>query len=161
MNPPVRSSLLVRQRIQVALGAAAVLAAISLSPGDAKAACALNSPANTCRVTVESVEYDVTTFVGSYNSNMAEFANLPTPGVMPWWGSEQTASAFAIAVGTAFGSPNVFAETYGPFFAFRTNDLFCRVLDALYPSPLIPLAPISKSLALATQLRGWFWGIAT
>jgi len=37
LRPPARNSSLIRQRIQLALGAAAALAAISLSPGSAQA----------------------------------------------------------------------------------------------------------------------------
>jgi len=100
---------------KLALGAAAALAALSLSPGDAQAACALSSPANTCRVTVNSVEYDVSTFTGS-NSNLVKFAPPPAPGAMPWWGSQSTASAFATAVGTGLGLVN--NGTDGPIFAY-------------------------------------------
>ena len=52
--PRARNTSRVGQRLQVALGAAAALAAISLSPGSAQAYV----------VTVGGVQYDVTTFTG-------------------------------------------------------------------------------------------------
>jgi hypothetical protein len=55
MHPPARHSSRLGQRFQVALGAAAALAAISLSPGSAQAYV----------VTVGGVQYDVTTFPGT------------------------------------------------------------------------------------------------
>jgi hypothetical protein len=49
---------------KLALGAAAALAAISLSPGSAQAFV----------VTVGGLQYDVTTFTGSYDANTSNFA---------------------------------------------------------------------------------------
>jgi hypothetical protein len=88
-----------------ALGAAAALAAISLSPGSAQAFV----------VTVGGVQYDVTTFTGSYNANTSKFALPPAPGVMPWWGSQSLAQQFAGAVAGNLGFPN---GTVGPLFGY-------------------------------------------
>lgn len=90
---------------RLALGAAAVLAALGLSPGPAQAAL-------TYRVTVNSVEYDVTTFTGTYNSNASKFATAANGGVMPWWGSKTIAAQFATAVG---------GDSSGPYFAYTTS----------------------------------------
>ena len=79
--------------LKLALGAAAALAAISLSPGSAQAFV----------VNVGGVQYDVTTFIGSYNDNSNKFALPPAPGGMPWWGSQSIASQFAAAVGDNLG----------------------------------------------------------
>ena len=95
-HAPARHSSRLGQRLQVALGAAAALAAISLSPGSAQAYV----------VTVGGVQYDVTTFTGTYNANTSKFALPPAPGVMPWWGSLSTVNQFAIAVAAALGAPN-------------------------------------------------------
>lgn len=102
-----------------AVGAAAVLAALSLSPDAAHAACASGTPAGTCRVTVGGLQYDVTTFTGSYNGNTSKFAQPPAPGVMPWWGSQGLASQFAAAVGNSFGTVNF--TNFGPFFAYKIS----------------------------------------
>jgi hypothetical protein len=75
---------------KLALGAAAALAAISLSPGSAQAYV----------VTVGQLQYDVTTFTGSYNSQPSKFNNPPS-GVMPWWRSQADAFAFIAASGTS------------------------------------------------------------
>ena len=108
-----------------ALGAAVALAAFSLSTGSAHAACESGSVANTlCRVTVGGLQYDVTTFTGSYDNNTSKFATAANGGVMPWWtgGSDATAIAFATAVGTGLGGPNSFGPPGGgPFFAYRLN----------------------------------------
>ena len=101
---------------KLALGAAVALGALSLSTGAAHAACDPASPANTCRVTVGGLQYDVTTFTGSYNSDTSKFAPPPAPGVMPWWGSQASASAFFAAVGGGLGYPN--AGVFTPYFAY-------------------------------------------
>jgi hypothetical protein len=92
-SPPARNSSRLGQRLQVALGAAAALAAISLSPDSAQAYV----------VTVGGVQYDVTTFTGTANNNTSNFATAANGGVMPWWGSSASAQEFATAVGTSLG----------------------------------------------------------
>ena len=109
MHPPARNSSRVGQRLQVALGAAAALAAISLSPGSAQAFV----------VNVGGVQYDVTTFTGSYNDNTNKFALAPAPGAMPWWGSTSLAQQFATAVDVNLGFPN---GTVGPLFGYTLFD---------------------------------------
>ena len=63
-------------------------------------------------VTVGGVQYDVTTFTGSYNDNSSKFALPPAPGVMPWWGSQAIGLEFADAVGDTFGNPLYYAWDY-------------------------------------------------
>jgi hypothetical protein len=109
LHPPARHSSRLGQRLQVALGAAAALAAISLSPASAQALV----------VTVGGVQYDVTTFTGSYDANTSKFALPPAPGVMPWWGSESLASQFAAAVG---GNLPGSVPQIGPFFGWASGD---------------------------------------
>jgi hypothetical protein len=92
---------------KLALGAAAALAAISLSPGSAQAFV----------VTVGGVQYDVTTFTGTYTNNISKFALPPAPGVMPWWGSQSLALEFADAVGENLGRPDTQPYT-GPYFGY-------------------------------------------
>ncbi len=105
--PRARHSSRLGQRLQVALGTAAALAAISLSPGSAQAYV----------VTVGGVQYDVTTFTGSYDNNTSKFRTPANGGVMPWFGNATLATQFANAVGYNLGrlpSP----ENYrGPNFA--------------------------------------------
>ena len=94
---------------KLALGAAAALAAISLSPGSAQAFV----------VTVGGVQYDVTTFTGSYLSDTNKFETAANGGVMPWWGSDSSlAETFASQVGLEMGLPN-YSNTHGPLFAWR------------------------------------------
>jgi len=108
MHPPARHSSRLGQRLQGALGAAAALAAISLSPGSAQAYV----------VTVGGVQYDVTTFTGSYNGNSSKFATASNGGVMPWWGDIFMAREFATAVGENLGTPNSNSgNTSGPTFS--------------------------------------------
>jgi len=95
-----------------ALGAAAALAAICLSPGSSQAFV----------VTVNSVQYDVTTFTGTYNANTSKFETAANGGVMPWWGvsgsSNGGATQFAIAVGSSLDFPNQNGSR-GPYFAWQ------------------------------------------
>ncbi len=106
---------------KLALGGAAALAALSLSPGSAQAYV----------VTVDGVQYDVTTFTGDYDSNINRFETPANGGVMPWWGSTNTASKFAARVGSSLGEPNTNSNsgsTFGPIFAalFDTGNIFGR-----------------------------------
>ena len=109
------------------IGATAALAAISLSLGSAQAACAPGTPAGTCRVTVNGLQYDVTTFTGSYIDNISKFAQPPAPGVMPWWGVTGTdfddvvAIEFAAEVGAGLGTQDPGTQdggAAGPFFGW-------------------------------------------
>jgi len=101
-------------RIQLALGAAAALAAISLSPGSAQAYV----------VTVGGVQYDVTTFTGSYDDKTSKFATAANGGVMPWWGSSTLASEFATQVGSGLGIIN--NPPGGPAFAYSNSYPFAN-----------------------------------
>jgi hypothetical protein len=112
MHPPARQSSRLGQRFQVALGAAAALAAISLSPGSAQAYV----------VTVGGVQYDVTTFTGSYDANTSKFALPANGGVMPWWGSQSLAGQFAAAVAGGLGFPNE-NSFFSPYFGYRLNTM--------------------------------------
>lgn len=82
--------------IKSIFGAAAVLAAISLSPGSAQALV----------VTVNSVQYDVTTFTGPAEGplNAVKFNTQTNGGMMPWYGNGGLAIDFALAVQGFFGN---------------------------------------------------------
>jgi hypothetical protein len=66
-------------------------------------------------VNVNDIDYDVTTFTGTYNDNISKFATAANGGVMPWWGSNSLATEFASAVQYSLGSPN---NHVSPFFGF-------------------------------------------
>ncbi|MCX5953224.1 MAG: hypothetical protein NTZ40_06980 [Cyanobacteria bacterium] len=99
---------------KLALGAAVALAAISLSPGSAQAFV----------VNVGGMQYDVTTFTGTYDANTSKFATPANGGLMPWWtgdGNKTLASVFATQVGLFFGLPNsgLAVSPSGPAFGYR------------------------------------------
>jgi hypothetical protein len=96
-----------------ALGAAAALAAISLSPGSAQAFV----------VTVGGAQDDVSTFTGSYEDNTSKFQTASQGGVMPWWGQQLLAQDFASAVGANLGMQNAYNTTMGPWFAWDISRL--------------------------------------
>jgi len=110
MHPPARHSSRLGQRFQVALGAAAALAAISLSPGSAQAYV----------VTVGGVQYDVTSFTGSDadNNNTSKFQTAANGGMMPWWGNPSAAMEFASAVGTQVGTQSSQSGAVSAFFGY-------------------------------------------
>jgi len=87
---------------KLALGAAAALAAISLSPGSAQAFV----------VNVGGLQYDVTTFTGKANDNTSKFKTEPNGGMMPWFGNSSLAINFATAVAGQFGNRIVYATAY-------------------------------------------------
>jgi hypothetical protein len=107
IHPPARNSSRVGQHLQLALGAAVALAAISLSPGSARA----------FNVIVGGTQYDVTTFTGSYNDNTSNFATAANSGVMPWWVKSNTAREFGNAVAGGLGGLNL-DNRFGPAFAY-------------------------------------------
>ena len=70
-------------------------------------------------VTVGGVQYDVTTFTGTYNANTSKFETAANGGVMPWWGNQTLANSFATAVGANLGTPNSYSgNTSGPVFSY-------------------------------------------
>ena len=80
------------------------------------------------RVTVNSLQYDVITFTGSYNTNISKFETAANSGVMPWWGSATVAQDFATAVGAQLGSLNSNCSpptcpSVGPLFAYEKSQL--------------------------------------
>jgi len=106
-----RRFLLVDHRVQIVLGATVAAAALSLCPGKAEAFV----------VSVDNVDYDVTTFTGFYDANASKFQTPANGGEMPWWGNITLAKQFATAVGTNLGLP--FIGIRGPFFAISTGIL--------------------------------------
>ena len=98
---------------QKALGAAlgVVVAGLVLAGGQAKA---LVVP-----VTVGGLNYEVTTFTGSYDANASKFTTTD----MPWWGNTSLADQFAVAVGNSFGATqqlydsSISTVVYGPLFS--------------------------------------------
>ncbi len=120
---------------KLALGAAVALGALSLSPGAAHAACASGTAATLCRVTVGGLQYDVTTFTGSYNGNSSKFETPANNGEMPWWtgtgGSSSTATAFTTEVGDYFGNVNTGFFTSGPYFAYSIYPQDSNIIQAI------------------------------
>ena len=58
--------------------------------------------------------YEFTTFVG------APIANQTLLEAQPWWGNGEIATAFSVALGTTFGTPNL--PDSGPYFAFGFDE---------------------------------------
>jgi hypothetical protein len=100
-------------------GAAVALVALSLNPEDAQAYV----------VTVNSIQYDVTTFTGDYNSNSSKFATPANGGEMPWWGSGATTWTFMQAVGANQGDffANLGVSQSGHTILFAYQDTGTRV----------------------------------
>ena len=74
-------------------------------------------PASAVTITIGSIDYDVTVFLGKFTGNESLF-QLPPAGKAPWWGdlSGNTAAEFAKVVYNQFGQgPEV---GYGPVFAY-------------------------------------------
>lgn len=76
------------------------------------------APASAVTVTVGSIDYDVTVFNGSYNSNSALF-QIPPTGQVPWWGKDIRAIDFAQQVYDLLGSGSTPGN--GPIFAYEVS----------------------------------------
>ena len=113
-------------------------------------------------VTVGGVQYNLTTFTGSYNDNISKFETPANAGVMPWWspgpqGTAATAVQFAAAVGDALGTPNTIDSDniVGPFFAYG--------ICAYTPDPQCPYPQFAYYKTSNTALYGtntstsWVW----
>ncbi len=100
------------------LAAAAGTLSLALAP----------NPVQALVVTVGGTQYEVSTFTGSYNSNLSKFNTAANGGVMPWWGNNQLAVDFSTAVGTSLGLPNpsfyVITANVGPIFAYGFRQFF-------------------------------------
>jgi hypothetical protein len=141
---------------KLAFGAAAALAAISLSPGSAQAFV----------VNVGGVQYDVTTFTESYNNNTSKFETAANGGVMPWYGSASLAQNFASAVTDQLGLFDQQGISRGPFFSYtsinvsgtdrlqnyRWNPSTLTVEPNPYPIPGGTAYNVSFMYATATQV---------
>jgi hypothetical protein len=75
-------------------------------------------------VNVNGLDYDVTTFTGTYNDNPSKFATPANGGVMPWWGNSSLAYGLALALGSSLGYWHPINDNpdNGPDFAFRYDD---------------------------------------
>jgi hypothetical protein len=80
-------------------------------------------------VNIGGLDYDVTTFTGSYNDNASKFATAANAGVMPWWGNSSLATEFSNAVGYSLLAPNSITTlstgsptntNVGPYFAYNS-----------------------------------------
>ena len=78
------------------------------------------APASAITVTVNSIDYDVSFFNTSYNSNSIIF-QIPPSGQMPWWGdgTGNLAAEFAQQVYNNLGPGPT--SGYGPVFAYELS----------------------------------------
>ena len=113
------------------------------------------APASALMVTVGSIDYDVTVFNGSYNSNSALF-QIPPAGQVPWWGNDMLAIDFAQQVydqlgpGSTPGNSPIFAyEVSGTDILGISQDL----ADILIQYPETIADNVAVKYAIATPLN--------
>ena len=110
-------------------------------------ACLSATAARAVIVTVNSVQYDVSTVTGNYASLASTLQS------QVWWGNESVADSFAAAVGGHFGFPN--SSLGGPFFAFATSgsDVVARAWQFGGSTlGILVLGPASRTFAVAHQV---------
>jgi hypothetical protein len=110
----VAGDTLIHRLPKKAFGAAfgAVVAGLVLTAGQAKAL--------VLDVSVRGLNYQVSTFIGSYPDNISKFATTADGGLMPWWGSRDLADRFASGVGIrSLDWVQNFGANYGPFFGYE------------------------------------------
>jgi hypothetical protein len=91
----VAGNTIIPRLLQRTLGAAVGAVATGLALADSQAQAII--------VPVDSKEWDVTTFTGSYNDNASKFNSLENGGLMPWFGDSALASSFASIVSDSLG----------------------------------------------------------
>ena len=106
--------------------------------------------ASAIQTVVGGKTYEVSTFFGSYNSNVSKF----TTAEMPWFGSQGLARDFATAVGNQLGVGGI---GQGPLFAYSTLRAFGTVVSTinainvlgltLSPIPILPGAGNNYAVA--------------
>ena len=72
-------------------------------------------PAEAAMITLDGVDYDVTTVTGSFDELETQLKSNP------WWGDWEMASRAAEKVKFYLGSASVLNLELGPFFAYRLN----------------------------------------
>jgi hypothetical protein len=121
------------------------------------------APASAVTVTVGSIDYDVTVFMGTYSGNASLFQK-PSAGKMPWWWLGNSADPAAGDLAAEFASQvfNSLGEGptagNGPVFAYAlsTSDVLGITQNFLNPGLLKDetIAPnASVKYAIATPLR--------
>jgi hypothetical protein len=113
------------------------------------------APASALMVTVDSIDYDVTVFNGSFNSNLSLF-QVPPAGKAPWWGNDIMAATFAQQVNDRLGSGSTSGN--GPIFAYEVSgtDIFGvsqDLDDPLTQSPETIAENAAVKYAIATPLN--------
>jgi hypothetical protein len=118
-------------------------------------------------VDVGGVQYDVTTFSGSYNSNIGNFALPANGGVMPWWGSQSLANEFALAVGDNLGYPQLnqlfctpdecgplFATSFTAAFGVPPDDFAATVFATSIRTNVQPV-PLTDRVVVTSEQAVW------
>ena len=92
------------------------------------------APASAFTVTVGAIDYDVTIFNGSYNSDPALF-QVPPAGKVPWWGDVILALKFAPQIYNQLGSDPTTGN--GPIFAYELSDTDILGVSQDLANPLV------------------------
>ncbi len=94
-------------------------------------------------VNVNGQNWNVTTFTGTYNANIAKFNTAANGGMMPWWGNSTLADSFALAVGGSLGLPVL--DILGPMFG--TNTSATLVQTKLFNSNTNAISSLNQNFA--------------
>lgn len=114
--------------------------------------------------------WNVTTFLGSYDDNTTHFAQPPAPGAMPWWGSQVAAEAFANAVGDRLTPSTNICElceppsASGPYFGYGFDVETNYIRPVQYSSFEYTLSDPESGQAMSSITRGsipFVWAEAT
>jgi hypothetical protein len=108
------------------------------------------APASAVTVTIDSKEYDVDVFKGSYIGNEKLFQSPLQGGDMPWWGDPNgdLASRFAEQVFAQLGAGP--RPGYGPVFAYEPSR---GTINGLSQSLSDPLSQVDEQISAATPVN--------
>ena len=110
-------------------------------------------------VNVGGQDWDVTTFAGSYNELTGKFAQPPAPGLMPWWGSRDTAHEFAMKVGLFFDPPPgqyALNGSSGPLFAYELTSFLYHSYGTTVDAQAMPMFKTPFIMIWGPAVRvGW------
>lgn len=117
-----------------------------------------DSQAQALVVSVGGFDYDVTTFIGSYNDNVSKFNTPANGGVMPWWENYNPVNNWTTNLASDFALEVEYSLGAGVLFAYELRPQFNSTQAAFYIGTNIPFGTETLYDSSATWAQATFIG---